>query len=235
MSTWEKRAEWPLMFFSLLFLTGYAWPILDPEINPVTRDACEIAQFVAWIAFAIDYGVRLWLADARWQFVRANLLDLLMIALPLLRPLRLLRLVVLLRVVNRTATSTLRGRFVTYVVGGSTLLSIVGGLAILDVERGASDSNIRTIGDAMWWAATTMTTVGYGDLYPTTGLGRWVAVGLMVSGIGILGTVTAALASWLTERIREETVHEEDTVLVELRAVRTELESLRARLPNEET
>ena len=49
-----------------------------------------------------------------------------------------------------------------------------------------------------------MTTVGYGDLYPVTGLGRLAAIGLMLGGIAILGTVTASLASWMVERIREE-------------------------------
>ncbi len=49
-----------------------------------------------------------------------------------------------------------------------------------------------------------MTTIGYGDYYPVTGTGRLAAVGLMLGGIAILGTVTATLASWMVERIREE-------------------------------
>ncbi len=164
------------------------------------------------------------------MFLRTNVLDLLVIALPLLRPLRLLRLVTLLRVVNRTATHQLRGRVVSYVVGGSILLALIGALAILDAERGVPGSTIQTIGDAAWWAVTTMSSVGYGDMYPVTALGRWIAVGLMVSGIGILGTVTATLASWLTDRLREETAAAEQSVLTEVHALRDEIQSLRQQL-----
>ena len=89
---------------------------------------------------------------------------------------------------------------------------------------------IQTIGDAAWWAVTTMSSVGYGDMYPVTALGRWIAVGLMVSGIGILGTVTATLASWLTDRLREETAAAEQSVLTEVHALRDEIQSLRQQL-----
>ncbi len=230
METWERRVELPLMGVALVFLIAYAWPILDPAASAEVVRVCELAQLVAWAAFAGDYVVRLRLATDRRMFLRTNVLDLLVIALPLLRPLRLLRLVTLLRVVNRTATHQLRGRVVSYVVGGSILLALIGALAILAAERGVPGSTIQTIGDAAWWAVTTMSSVGYGDMYPVTALGRWIAVGLMVSGIGILGTVTATLASWLTDRLREETAAAEQSVLAEVRALRTEIQSLRQQL-----
>jgi voltage-gated potassium channel len=55
----------------------------------------------------------------------------------------------------------------------------------------------------LWWALTTIATVGYGDRYPVTGQGRLVAAGLMVAGIAVLGVVTASIASWLIEKVRE--------------------------------
>lgn len=60
------------------------------------------------------------------------------------------------------------------------------------------------MGDAIWWAFVTITTVGYGDLYPGTATGRAVAVALMVGGIALIGVVTATLASWIVERVAEE-------------------------------
>ena len=70
---------------------------------------------------------------------------------------------------------------------------MVGALAILDAERGNSGP-IQSFGDAVWRALTTISTIGYGDMYPVTLLGRFVAVGLMVCGIGVLGVVTAVFA-----------------------------------------
>ena len=94
-------------------------------------------------------------------------LGVLVVALPLLRPLRLLRLVLLLRVLNRRATTGLRGRLAVYVAGGATLLAFCGALTVLDAERSNPEANITNFGDAIWWAATTMTTVGYGAIRAT--------------------------------------------------------------------
>ena len=130
--------------------------------------------------------------------------DVLVIVLPLLRPLRLLRLIPLLSVLNRRAQTGLRGRVAIYVAGGASLLAFVAAIAVLDVERSSPDANISDFGDAIWWAVTTMTTVGYGDHYPVTGIGRAVGFGLMLGGIALLGTVTATLASWLVETVEAE-------------------------------
>jgi voltage-gated potassium channel len=132
------------------------------------------------------------------------------IVLPLLRPLRLLRLIPLLSVLNRRAKSRLRGRVVIYVAGGAAMLALCGSLAVLDAERSSPEANITDFGDASWWAVTTMTTVGYGDRYPVTGVGRLAAFGLMVGGIALLGTVTATLASWLVEAVAAEKDQAED-------------------------
>ena len=81
------------------------------------------------------------------------------------------------------------------------LLAFCAALAVLDAERSSPDANITDFGDAIWWAITTMTTVGYGDRYPVTSVGRLVAFGLMIGGIALFGTVTATLASWLVETV----------------------------------
>ena len=80
----------------------------------------------------------------------------------------------------------------------------------------------------MWWAITTMTTVGYGDTYPTTLTGRVIAVFMMIGGIAILGTVTAAVASWLVERVQLATKPEGEILarLTELQAQVDHLVSL---------
>lgn len=200
---WEKAGEWPLTFAALVFLLAYAWPILDPSLSTTWVTTTEVVSWVAWAMFAVDYAVRLRLASHRATFVRKNWLDLLVVLLPLLRPLRLLRLVTLLAVLQRKAGGSLRGRVSVYVAGAAVMTMFVASLAILDAERDRAGSNIEGFGDALWWAATTVTTVGYGDQYPVTTAGRFVAAGLMLAGIALIGVVTATLASWLIERVEE--------------------------------
>jgi len=182
------------------------------------------------VLFGVDYAVRLALSVQRWRFVRSNLLDLAVLALPVLRPLRLLRLVALVAILNRAGSNSLRGRVVVYAVGGTTLLVVCGALAITDAERGRPGASIADVGDGLWWAITTMTTVGYGDRYPVTTTGRFVAAALMVSGIALLGLVTATLASWLVERVAETTEADQAATRAQVEELTSEVRALRGQL-----
>jgi voltage-gated potassium channel len=207
---WERATEWPLMIAAVVFLAAYAVPILDPGLSRELIDLCRWLSWIAWLIFVVDFVVRLTLADERLRYVVRHWYDVLVLALPLLRPLRLLRLIPLLSVLNRRASVTLRGRVAVYIAGGASLLAFCAALAVLDAERASPDANIVDFGDAIWWAVTTMTTVGYGDRFPVTGTGRLVAFGLMIGGIALLGTVTATLASWLVETVAAEKEQAED-------------------------
>jgi voltage-gated potassium channel len=207
---WEQATEWPLTVAAVVFLAAYAVPILDRGLPSWLIELCRWLSWITWLIFIGDLVVRLYLADERLRYLVRHWYDVLVIALPLLRPLRLLRLIPLLSVLNRRAKSRLRGRVAIYVAGGAATLALCGSLAVLDAERSSPDANITDFGDAIWWAVTTMTTVGYGDRYPVTGVGRLAAVGLMVGGIALLGTVTATLASWLVEAVAAEKEQAED-------------------------
>src|SRR5829696_5545290 len=202
-TTWQKATEWPLTISALAFLGAYAIPIINPDIPPQLAQGCEVIVWATWVLFGLDFIVRVVLADHRPRYIMRHWLDVLIIALPLLRGLRLRRLASLLAVLNRHAASGLRGKVAIYVFGGSSLLAFCAALAVLDAERRNPQANITEFGDAMWWAITTMTTVGYGDRYPTTGQGRFIATALMVAGLALLGTVTATLASWLVEHVSQ--------------------------------
>lgn len=227
---WERHAEWPLTGLAVLFLAAYALPILRPDISPALRQVCGWTTWIAWAAFAVDFIVRLSLSARRGLFVRHNLLDLAVIALPLLRPLRLLRLVTLLSILDRQAGGSMRGRVAVYVAGATTLTIFVAGLAVLDAERRAPGSNIVNFGDAVWWALTTVTTVGYGDHFPVTATGRFIAGGLMLAGIALLGIVTASLASWLLEKVRDVEEESQAATRRDLELLAAEVRALRERL-----
>jgi voltage-gated potassium channel len=225
LARWERVTEAPLMMAAVAFLVAYAVPILNPDLPDWAATTCRWCAWVAWALFVADYLARLLLATNRRRYILRHPLDLLVIVLPLLRPLRLLRLIALLTVLNRRVGTRLRGRLAVYVAGGAALLAFCAALAVLDAERSSPDANITSFGDATWWAITTMTTVGYGDQYPVTTVGRLVGVTLMLGGITLLGVVTATLASWLVEAVEAEQ-QESDDMRAEIRTLHQKLDQL---------
>ncbi len=227
---WRDRVELPLTIAAVVFLVAYAVPVLDTHLDHPLVRTLSVVSWVTWAAFGIDYVVRLYLVRRRWYFVRTHLFDLALVALPLWRPLRALRVVTLVTVVNRRAGSTLRGRVATYVVAGTLGVLFVSALAVLDAERNAPKANITSFGDALWWAITTMTTVGYGDRYPVTFTGRIVAAGLMICGVALLGIVTASFASWFLRRVAEDESAVQQATMRDVEALRAEVQGLRSEI-----
>ena len=100
---------------------------------------------------------------------------------------------------------------------------------MLDSER-SGDGSIQSFGDALSWAITTITTVGYGDSFPVTTTGRFIAAGLMFAGIAELGVVTASFASWLIERVTEIEEGFEGANWRDIQALTVEVQRLREHL-----
>jgi voltage-gated potassium channel len=230
LSRWEKRADPIVAVAALAFLVTFAWPILDTSLSGSWRGVCRFVSDTVWVLFVADYLVRVALADRRLHYVIGHLPDLLMIGLPMLRVLRLLRVVMLLRHLNRQATESLQGRVALYLGGSTPLVLFCAAVAVLDAERHSSDANITNFGAALWWAITTVTTVGYGDYFPVTTEGRFVAVGLMLAGVALIGVVTASIASWLLERVRQIETETQAATRADITALRSEIRQLRAEL-----
>ncbi|WP_405597209.1 potassium channel family protein [Streptomyces sp. NBC_01410] len=223
---WEQRMQTPLLALAIAFGLAYAVPIVAPDASGSVITVCTVTEWVVWGTFAVDYLVRLLLAPAKWLFVRKHPLDLVAVVLPLVQPLRLLRVVSTLLLVGRRARMAPQITLTTYVGGAVVGLMMFGSLAVLHVERDAPNGNIKTLGDAVWWSFTTMTTVGYGDHAPTTGLGRVLAVGLMISGIALLGVVTANIAAWFISRFERDDAEERKQTAL-LQALTAEVRALR--------
>ena len=167
---WEDAANVPLTLSTVAFLGAYAWPILDADLSNTWVGLCRWVVWLTWAMLAVDYAIRLGLSSNRLGFLSKTPFDLVIVVLPLLRPLRLLRLVTLLSALNRYAGNSLRGKVGIYLIGSVSLIVFVASLAMLDAERGG-DGSIQTFGDAVWWSITTITTVGYGDTFPVTTTG----------------------------------------------------------------
>jgi len=175
----------------------------DPQIELVL----DYADFIICVAFGIDFFVSMWRAPNRGRYLATwGWLDIVS-SIPTLHIARWGRLARIARI-----SRVLRGLRATRLIGEAVLsrrrestlaaaallaliLIIFSSTAILHFEV-HPDSNIHTAEDAIWWSVATITTVGYGDRYPVTTEGRVVATLLMLAGVGLFGTFSAALAAW---------------------------------------
>ncbi|HEX4056747.1 MAG TPA: potassium channel family protein [Galbitalea sp.] len=226
---WRQYTDIPLTFAAAAFLAIYAWEVIA-DLRPANEVVLNAILWVIWGLFVVDYIANLVLAQRRLRWFLTHFYELFIVALPALRPLRLLRLVTLLAFLQRGAGRALRGRVVIYAVGASLILVFVAALAELDVERTAIGSHIHNFGDALWWACVTITSVGYGDVTPITLEGRFIAVGVMIAGIALLGTVTATLASFFIDRVADTAKEDTDETLAAIATLTAEITALRAEI-----
>ena len=180
------------MVVAVVFLIAYSAQIVT-DASGLDYERYELVLNICWAIFGIDYLVRLITAPEKWRWFKANLVDFFSVALPFLRPLRLVRLVALLR-----------HRISFYTGAISALLIWVGALTVLEAERHAEGATLTDLGRALWWSLVTVTTVGYGDIAPVTVTGRVVAAIYMLFGIALIGIVTGIFSSWFLERIKQE-------------------------------
>jgi voltage-gated potassium channel len=222
---YERRTNWPLAGVALTFLGLYSVRVLA-QLRGGAAEAIEDALIAVYCVFVVDYLARLRLARPRGKWFLKHLWELPVILLPFLRPLRLLSVVVVVKTLEQAIGNTVRGRVILYTICGAVVIVYAGSLAVLEAERGQPGSDINSLGDALWWAMATVTTVGYGDLEIVTGRGRLVAVALMIGGITLLGLVTATLASWIVERVSEEDAATEAATAAHIEELREEIRRL---------
>jgi voltage-gated potassium channel len=193
----ERATELPMLLLAVAFLVVFAIQEVV-ELTPEWEVAVEATSWMIWAAFAFELIVKVYLAPDRRRYLITHWMDVITVLVPFLRPLRLLRLVVVGIRFWTEARTVLRER--TFGVIGTASILAVGTAALLVylAERGG-DGTIQTFADALWWAAATITTVGYGDVYPKTPAGRGVAVILMLIGISLFGLLTARVAAFFVE------------------------------------
>lgn len=209
--TYERfcaAVDGPMAILTLAWLPVLIIPLVVP-LHGSVAETFDLIDYFIWALFSVEYFVKLYLSRRRWQFFRTHLLDLLIVAVPMFRPLRALRLVRLARLARIGAVlfdglkrmrAILAHRGLHFVLLAATAIVVASAAVVLNFEIHAKGSNIHNFPDALWWAVVTVTTVGYGDHYPVSAAGRGVAVMLMLVGIGLIGVLTATVASFFLER-----------------------------------
>src|SRR5580765_949998 len=198
----------------------------------------EVANWLIWAVFAVQIAVVLVVAPRKRAALRAHWLDvaIVVVTLPaygqLLSSIRLVRLVRLLRLLRATViitralqaerrlTSASAFRFVSL---ATIFLTVIAGAVQATIDTG----DFKTFWDGVWWAVVTVTTVGYGDVYPRTVGGRIVAIVLMLTGIGFLAVLTATVSSRF---VKEERSDETTAITDALARIEAEIAALKARL-----
>ncbi len=202
----------------ILVLTLYSLALMVLLVLPIdqdTRDLANVYDNAICLIFLVDFGYNLAGARPRRAYLvsQRGWLDLLgsipafgffqlTALLRLARLSRLARIGKLLRGNDKKqlVNDVLRNRgeyasFITVLLAG--LVLTVASMLVLQFENRSPDANITSGGDALWWAIVTITTVGYGDFYPVTALGRVTGILVMFSGVGIIGALASILASML--------------------------------------
>jgi voltage-gated potassium channel len=203
-----KALERPVAILALAVIPAII--LDDGPGTPATHAIATAVNWVVWVAFCLEFGLRLAVAPERRRFLSRSWFDLLIIAVSppfgvpdslqgvravrAFRLLRLIRALAFLSIGVKTTRRVLRHRKLHYVLVITAGVMVLGATGLYLVERDQNDS-VTSFWDALWWAISTTTTVGYGDIYPMTGEGRLIAVLLMLTGIGVIGVFTATIAS----------------------------------------
>ena len=197
--------SWEVFILGVSILSVFNLVVVWLPRNPDIDMVFIIMDAILTVIFIIDLGRRMVVADNTRRYLGPGWgwIDFLA-AFPILRILRLVRIVRMVRVMRRLGgpARAFRAFFSNKASGG--LLSVVliallvmefGALLVLMVERGAPGANIDTAEDAIWYVLVTMSTVGYGDFYPVTHMGRIFGSLVIIVGVGVFGTLTGFLAN----------------------------------------
>jgi len=194
-SKWEEKSNIPMALLGLVYLGTYTAQVLNKE-NLTLVYQLEIVSVALWVVFAADVLIRLIFSKNVKAFVKSSWLEILALTLPFLRVLRVFRAVIGLRGIKGFVKNRVNAT-AAYVVMLVPLTWFTGGIAVLDAESNSPDAIISTLREALWWSLATITTVGYGDKYPTTIEGQLVAAVLMLTGIALFSAGAGMFASWI--------------------------------------
>ena len=242
-SATAARPLGPLQMLVLILSVYVLVALLIESLVPLGQESKDILQtidFGVCLIFMADFFVRFRQAPSKRAFMKWGWIDFLS-SIPVLDAFRVGRLVRVIRILRllrafRSAKTLIQFMLTTRrtssfigVVTICFILLVFSSIAMLQFESDEA-SNIKSAPDALWWAMTTMTTVGYGDRYPVTTEGRIVACVLMVAGVGLFGSFTGYMASLLVEPEIKDESKDLRLLTEEIRSLREKVESLEKRM-----
>ena len=193
-----------LTVLALAFLVAFSYPAFVDPVPTSTQTLLNVVQWVSWIAFATDLIYGLFKSEDKTRYLKKHPLEIAAVLFPFLRPLRLMRVISFGGLAIQKIAIGRQFAITVKVLIASIFVAYISAVQITITERAVEGSNIKNFGDGLWWAITTVTTVGYGDRFPTTTEGRFLAVALMFMGISLVGVITASVAAWFVKMGQEE-------------------------------
>ena len=188
-----------LTVLALCFLVAFSYPAFKSDISASQQNYIDLVQWICWLAFALDLAFGIISAENKKSYLKHHPLEIASVLLPFLRPLRLMRVISFGGLAIQKVAIGRQFAITLKVVLTSIFVAYIAAVQITITERSVEGSNIKNFADGLWWATTTVTTVGYGDRYPTTSEGRFLAVLLMIVGISLIGVITASVAAWFVK------------------------------------
>jgi voltage-gated potassium channel len=213
-SKYDKASQLPLLILALLMIPLLLLPEMM-ELTPEQSNFVDASDWFIYSCFAADFAIKIYLAPSAMGHIKRNWLDVIILLLPLLRPLRILqgtrmlRLVRALRLLSFAAEGfkKLQGilaRRRLNLVLLITLMVVILCAGLVYAFEKSEGGGITSFGDALWWALATVTTVGYGDVVPRTAEGRGIALFLMLAGITFYSILTANVAAYFVESNQDD-------------------------------
>jgi voltage-gated potassium channel len=201
LKTFEHRIRFPMAAL------GVAWGVcgivvLTTHSSGSTSDGFVAALFIIWLVVLLEFAFRYLFVSDRRRYLASRQIEPVLVVLPFFQVWRIMgveRATVLWGEATERFLAILSHRGLFRVLLAAVGLLFLGAWLVLLFEKHAPGSNIHSYHDALWWAVVTVTTVGYGDRFPVTEGGRAVAVILMLVGIGLIGVLTATVASFFVQ------------------------------------
>jgi voltage-gated potassium channel len=193
----ERVTRFPMTILGVAWLV-MAIVVLSTDVNGSSSEALVGTLFVLWVIMLVEYLVRLIVTPDTRGYLGRRWVEPATVVVPLFQGWHLVgieKMSLLLHEGELRVESILKHHSLFRVLIAVVATIFLGAWLVLLFEEKAKGSNIHDYPDALWWAIVTVTTVGYGDRFPVTESGRIVAVILMLVGIGLIGTLTATVAS----------------------------------------